>query len=226
MRRRISIRGCVRLSVRPSIGPSVRNAFSQPTARRVLRRVFGLVKLHQISEFLIKSVREYEYFFNALDCAVFSIGFYRICFSVCLTSRTIADYLGLNHGRKKLNRWSLFVKMRLSSSHLISSSSVLERTSGRVHLFLSKRFSTLTSPWIRIWNLASWKGRTDEPTDQLRHCTMGRMTMKSARRVLGHSLLRLLLRSHRSPIRLLRTARFTLRCAHSLANLPSNSLQS
>ena len=40
LRRRISIRG---MSVRPSVGPSVRNAFSQTTARRILRRVFGLV---------------------------------------------------------------------------------------------------------------------------------------------------------------------------------------
>ena len=39
MRRRISIRGCVR----PSVGPSVRNAFSEMTARRMLRRGFGRV---------------------------------------------------------------------------------------------------------------------------------------------------------------------------------------
>ena len=41
--------------------------------------------------------------------------------------------------------------------------------------------------------------------------------MKSTRRVLGHSLLRLLFRLHHSLIRLLRTARFAraLRCAHS-----------
>ena len=43
------------------------------------------------------------------------------------------------------------------------------------------------------------------------------MTRKSTRRVLSHSLLRLLVRSHRSLIRLLRSVRFAreLRCAHS-----------
>ena len=48
---------------------------------------------------------------------------------------------------------------------------------------------------------------------QRAHCGV-RITIKSTRRVLGHSLVR----SHRSLIRLLRTARFarTLRCAHSL----------
>ena len=39
MRRRIFIRGCVRWAV----GPSVHNAFSQTTARRLLCRAFGLV---------------------------------------------------------------------------------------------------------------------------------------------------------------------------------------
>ena len=44
-----------------------------------------------------------------------------------------------------------------------------------------------------------------------KHCrTVGRMTMKSTRRVLGHSLLRSLVRSHRSSIHLLLTARFVL----------------
>ena len=58
--------------------------------------------------------------------------------------------------------------------------------------------------------------------------TMGRMTLKSTRRVLGHSLLRSLVRSHRSLIRLLRTARFAraLRCAHSFACSLTRSLQS
>ena len=152
---------------------------------------------------------------------VFSIAFYRIYFSVCLTSRIIG-----NSTTEERSSIDDHLSSKCVSHHLISSSSMLERASGRVHLFLSKRFSTLTPAWIRIWNLASWKGRTDEPTDQLRHYTMGRMTMKSVRRVLGHLLLRSLLRSHRSPIRSLRTARFTLRCAHSLANLPTNSLQS
>ena len=48
---------------------------------------------------------------------------------------------------------------------------------------------------------------------------MGKMTMKSTRRVLGHSLVRSLVRSHRSLIRFLRIACFTraLCCAHSLA---------
>ena len=58
--------------------------------------------------------------------------------------------------------------------------------------------------------------------------TLGRMTMKSTRRVLGHSLVRSLVRSHRSLIRLLRTARFAraLRCAHSLARSLTHSLPS
>ena len=58
--------------------------------------------------------------------------------------------------------------------------------------------------------------------------TVGRMTMKSTRRVLGHSLLRSLVRLHRSLIRLLRTARFAraLRCAHSLARSLTRSLRS
>ena len=43
MRHRISKRGCVRPSIRPSVGPSGRNAFSQMTARCILRQVFGLV---------------------------------------------------------------------------------------------------------------------------------------------------------------------------------------
>merc|ERR1711951_261612 len=60
------------------------------------------------------------------------------------------------------------------------------------------------------------------------HCTVGPMTMKSTRRVLGHSLLRSLVRSHRSLIRLLRTARFAraLRCAHLFARSLTHSLQS
>ena len=45
MRPRISIRGCVRRSVRRSVRPSVRNAFSQTPDRRILRRVFSLVKI-------------------------------------------------------------------------------------------------------------------------------------------------------------------------------------
>ena len=51
---------------------------------------------------------------------------------------------------------------------------------------------------------------------KLKQCTMGRMTMKSTRRVLGHLLLRLLVCSH---IRSLRTARFAraLRCTRSFA---------
>ena len=52
--------------------------------------------------------------------------------------------------------------------------------------------------------------------------------MKSTRRVLGHSLLRSLLHSHRSPICLLRTARFAraLRFAHSFARSLTHSLRS
>ena len=49
---------------------------------------------------------------------------------------------------------------------------------------------------------------------------------KSTRRVLGHSLLRSVVRLHRSLIRLLRTARFAraLRCAHSFARSLTLSL--
>ena len=48
-------------------------------------------------------------------------------------------------------------------------------------------------------------------------CTVGRMTMKSVHRVLGHSLVCSIIRSHRSLIRLLRTAHSAraLCCAHS-----------
>ena len=49
----------------------------------------------------------------------------------------------------------------------------------------------------------------------MRLCTVGRMPMKSTRRVLGHWSVR----SHRSLIRLLRTA-----CAHSLARSLTHSL--
>ena len=48
-------------------------------------------------------------------------------------------------------------------------------------------------------------------------CKMGRTTMKLTPIVLGHSLVRSLVHSHCTLIRLLRTARFTraFRCAHS-----------
>ena len=54
---------------------------------------------------------------------------------------------------------------------------------------------------------------------------MGRMAMKSARRVLGHSLVRLLIRSHRPLSRSLRIARFAraLRGAQSCARLLTHS---
>ena len=54
-------------------------------------------------------------------------------------------------------------------------------------------------------------------------CALGWNDTKSTRRVLGHSLFRLLVRSHHSLIRLLRTGCFAraLRCAHSLAALCS-----
>ena len=57
---------------------------------------------------------------------------------------------------------------------------------------------------------------------------MGKMTMKSTRRVLGHPLLRSLARSHHSLIRFLRTARFAraLRSAHSFVHSLTNSLRS
>jgi len=54
------------------------------------------------------------------------------------------------------------------------------------------------------------------------YCTVGRMTMKSTRRVLGHSLLCSLIRPHCSLIRLLRTAR-ALRCAHSFSRSLTHS---
>ena len=62
-------------------------------------------------------------------------------------------------------------------------------------------------------------GSPDPSIQASKRCTVGKMTMKSTRRVLGHLLLRLLLLSHRSLICLLRTACFALalRCAHSLA---------
>ena len=50
----------------------------------------------------------------------------------------------------------------------------------------------------------------EERTDAQTHRTLGRMTMKSTSRVLGNSLLRSLVRSHRSGIHLLLTARFVL----------------
>ena len=46
--------------------------------------------------------------------------------------------------------------------------------------------------------------------------TVGQNCMKSTRRVLGHSLVRSLIRSHRSLIRLLRTTRFARSLTHSL----------
>ena len=60
------------------------------------------------------------------------------------------------------------------------------------------------------------------------HSAVGGMTMKSTRRVLGHSLLRLLVRSHCSLILFLSTARFAreLRCAHSFARSLTHSLRS
>ena len=47
---------------------------------------------------------------------------------------------------------------------------------------------------------------------------MGRMTMKSSRRVLGHLLVHSLVRSHRSLIRLLGTARFARSLTRSRAH--------
>ena len=54
------------------------------------------------------------------------------------------------------------------------------------------------------------------------------MTMKSTHKVLGHSLVRSLVHSHRTLIRFLRTARFAraLRCAHSFVRSPIHSLPS
>ena len=57
---------------------------------------------------------------------------------------------------------------------------------------------------------------------------VGKIDMKSTRWVLGHSLVRSLVCSHHSLIRLLRTARFAraLRCAHSFARSLTHSLPS
>ena len=57
-------------------------------------------------------------------------------------------------------------------------------------------------------------------------CKLGSMTMKSTRRVLGHSPVRLLAHSHRSLIHSLRTACFAcaLSCAHSLARFRAPAL--
>ena len=65
---------------------------------------------------------------------------------------------------------------------------------------------------------ASIEGRCDP-------CTVGEMAMQSTCRLLGHLLLRSFVRSHRSLIRLLRTARFAraLRRAHSLARSLTHS---
>ena len=75
-------------------------------------------------------------------------------------------------------------------------------------------------PWARKWG--------SERAKEWVQRTLGWMTMKSTRKVLGHSLLRSLIRSHRSLIRLLRTARFAraLRCTHSFARSLTRSLRS
>ena len=61
---------------------------------------------------------------------------------------------------------------------------------------------------------------------RLNRPTVGRVTLKSTRRVLGHSLLRSLVRSHRSLIHLLRTARFARarRRAHSFTDSLTHAL--
>ena len=83
---------------------------------------------------------------------------------------------------------------------------------------------TVSSENMKTVNWARQRGYASEGP----RGTVGRMTMKSTRRVLGHSLLRSLVRSHRSLIRLLRTARFAraLRCAHSFARSLTHSLRS
>ena len=60
----------------------------------------------------------------------------------------------------------------------------------------------------------------DDGKENKEECTLGRMTMKSTRRALGHLLLRSLVRSHRLHICLLRTARLVRapRCAHLIAH--------
>ena len=55
------------------------------------------------------------------------------------------------------------------------------------------------------------------------HCTVGRMTVKSTCRVLGHLLIRSLVRSHRSLIRLLRTAPSAHAPLRSFVNLFTHS---
>ena len=109
--------------------------------------------------------------------------------------------------------------------------------------FLSQSVTTNDYPWLRCnqtWSTAECApylfdhtvNETQIPTqdsfDFKDHNTVVFNYMKSTRRVLGHSLLRSLVRSHRSLIRLLRTARFAraLRCAHSFARSLTRSLRS
>ena len=70
-------------------------------------------------------------------------------------------------------------------------------------------------------------GSAASATGESRGGTLGRMTMKSTRSVLGHSLLSLPVRSHRSLFRLLRTARFTrvLRSAPIIRSLTRSLTQ-
>ena len=67
--------------------------------------------------------------------------------------------------------------------------------------------------------------QTTSEEKQIMSPTHDGMTMKSTRRVMGHSLLRLLVHSRRSLIRLLRTARFAraLRCFHTFARSLAHS---
>ena len=92
------------------------------------------------------------------------------------------------------------------------------------HLFLSLHQVSTERNAIPIW----LKTKFLQPRSQKvsYRCALGWNDMKSTRRVLGHSLVRSLVRSHHSLNRLHRTARFArvLRCAHSFARWLAHSL--
>ena len=106
------------------------------------------------------------------------------------------------------------------SSHLKVSQRLVVRGGGEREPFIyaARIFRSLGS--------ASLYQRLSTSLEPRNRPTFGRMTMKSTRRVLGQSLLHSFVRSHRSFIYLLRTARFAraLRCAHSSARSLAHSV--